>query len=164
MPQSCPTLCNAMVCSPPGSSVHGFPRKEYWSGLPFPSPGDLLNPGMEPTSLVSPALAGGFLTTGATCSSQMLPAPQHTQPTLPIHTLTHYNHPQSVADNTVHSWGRSFHGYQCVKTCIHRHSIIQNSSATLKSPALLSFILPYPSTSGSHLPLHSFYSFAFSMS
>ena len=56
LPQSCPTLCNAMVCNPPGSSVHGFPRKEYWSGLPFPSPGDLLNPGMEPTSLVSPAL------------------------------------------------------------------------------------------------------------
>ena len=34
-----------------------FPRKEYWSGLPFLSPGDLLNPGIKP---VSPALAGGF--------------------------------------------------------------------------------------------------------
>ena len=29
----------------------GFPRQEYWSGLPFPSPGDLLNPGIEPASL-----------------------------------------------------------------------------------------------------------------
>ena len=38
----------------------GFPRQEYWSGLPFPSPGDLLDPGIEPTS---PALAGGFYTT-----------------------------------------------------------------------------------------------------
>ena len=38
----------------------GFSRKESWSGLPFPSPGDLPNPGMEPRS---PALAGGFLTT-----------------------------------------------------------------------------------------------------
>ena len=37
-----------------------FFRQEYWSGLPFPSSGDLLDPGMEPTS---PALAGGFLTT-----------------------------------------------------------------------------------------------------
>ena len=38
----------------------GFPRQVYWSGLPFPSPGDLPNPGMEPTSLMSPALAGRF--------------------------------------------------------------------------------------------------------
>ena len=38
----------------------GFSRHEYWSGLPFPSPGDLPNPGIEP---MSPALAGGFFTT-----------------------------------------------------------------------------------------------------
>ena len=36
--------------------------QEYWSGLPFPSPGDLPNPGIELVSLVSPALAGGFFT------------------------------------------------------------------------------------------------------
>ena len=40
-----------------------FSRQEYWSGLPFPTPGDLPNPGIEPTSHVSPALAGGFFTT-----------------------------------------------------------------------------------------------------
>jgi len=40
----------------------GFSREEYWSGLPFPSPGDLPNPGMESASLASPALAGGFFT------------------------------------------------------------------------------------------------------
>ena len=40
-----------------------FSRQEYWSGLPFPLLGDLLNPGMEPTSPVSPALAGRFFTT-----------------------------------------------------------------------------------------------------
>ena len=44
----------------------GFSRKEYCSGLPWPSPGDLPNPGIEPASLVSPALAGGFFTTSAT--------------------------------------------------------------------------------------------------
>ena len=38
-----------------------FPRQEYWSGLSFPSPGDLPDPGME---LASPALAGEFFTTG----------------------------------------------------------------------------------------------------
>ena len=40
--------------------------QEYWSGLPFPSPGDLPDPGVEPTSLVSPALAGRFFTTSVT--------------------------------------------------------------------------------------------------
>ena len=49
----------------PGTVAHqaflsmGFSRQEYWSGLPFPSPGDLPNPGIKPTS---PALAGRFLT------------------------------------------------------------------------------------------------------
>ena len=38
----------------------GFSWQEYWSGLPFPSPGDLLDPGIEP---MSPAMAGGFFTT-----------------------------------------------------------------------------------------------------
>ena len=42
-----------------------FSRQEYWSGLPFPSPGDLLNPGIEPMSLTSPALACEFFTTRA---------------------------------------------------------------------------------------------------
>ena len=41
----------------------GFPRQEYWSGLPFPSPGDLSDPGIEPVSPAFPALAGGFFTT-----------------------------------------------------------------------------------------------------
>ena len=41
----------------------GFSRQEYWPGLPFPSPGDLLNPGIKSTSLESPALAGGFFIT-----------------------------------------------------------------------------------------------------
>ena len=41
-------------------------RQEYWSGLLFPSPGDLPNPGSEALSLVSPVLAGRFFTTGPT--------------------------------------------------------------------------------------------------
>ena len=41
----------------------GFCRQEYWSGLPFPFPGDLPDPGIEPESPTSPALAGGFFTT-----------------------------------------------------------------------------------------------------
>ena len=44
----------------------GFSRQEYWSGLPFPPPWDLSNPGFKTASLMSPALAGGFFTTSAT--------------------------------------------------------------------------------------------------
>ena len=44
----------------------GFSRHEYWSGLPFPSPGDLPDPGTEPQPLRFPELAGGFFTTNAT--------------------------------------------------------------------------------------------------
>ena len=43
----------------------GFSREEYWSGLPFPPPGDLPDPGIKPVFLASPALAGGFFTTSA---------------------------------------------------------------------------------------------------
>ena len=49
----CPTLCNPMDCSPPGSSVHGFSEQEYFSELPCPPPGDLPNPWTEPLSLMS---------------------------------------------------------------------------------------------------------------
>ena len=41
----------------------GFSRQEYWSGLPFPSLGDLSYPEIKPMSLTSPALAGGFFIT-----------------------------------------------------------------------------------------------------
>ena len=54
--QSCLALWNPMNYSPPGSSVMGFPRQEYWSGLPCSSPGNFSDPGMKP---VSPALADG---------------------------------------------------------------------------------------------------------
>ena len=43
----------------------GFSSQEYWSGLPCPPPEDLSNPGIEPVSLMSPALASGFFTTSA---------------------------------------------------------------------------------------------------
>ena len=58
-----PTLCT-VACQAPLSI--GFSRQEYWSGLPCPTPGDLLDPGIESESLISPALAGGFFTTSST--------------------------------------------------------------------------------------------------
>ena len=57
--QSCPTLCGPMDCSLPGSSVI-FSRQEYRTVLPLPTSGNLPDPGIEPASLASPALAGGF--------------------------------------------------------------------------------------------------------
>ena len=62
----------------------GFSRQEYWSGLPFPSPGDLPNPGIEPATLRSPALADGFFTTSATWESHV-----YTHRNTHTHTHTH---------------------------------------------------------------------------
>ena len=61
--QLCPTLCAPLDHTPPVSLSMEFSRQEYWSQLPFPTPGDRPNPGIEPTSLESPALAGRFFTT-----------------------------------------------------------------------------------------------------
>ena len=58
--QSCPTLCDLMDCTLRAPLSMGFPRQEYWSGLPFPPQGDLPDPGIEPES---PAPAGRFFTT-----------------------------------------------------------------------------------------------------
>ena len=59
--QLCLTLCDPTDCSPPPLSI-GLSQQEYWSGLPFPFPGDLPDPGIEPTSPASPALIGRFFT------------------------------------------------------------------------------------------------------
>ena len=67
--QSCPTLCDPVDCSPPGSTVYGILHaQKYLSGLPFPSARDLPNPRIEP------GLGGGFFTTeppGKPCREQM---------------------------------------------------------------------------------------------
>ena len=70
--KSCPTLCDPMDCSPPGSSVHGILQAGILEWVTFPSPGDLPNPGIELESLMSPALQ--------VCSLPLVP------PGKPIHT------------------------------------------------------------------------------
>ena len=64
--QSCLTLWTMDFLDPEAPLFMGFSRQEYWSGLPCPPPGDLPSPGVEPMSLISPALSGGFFTTSAT--------------------------------------------------------------------------------------------------
>ena len=57
------TLCDPWTVAHQAPLSMGFFRQEYWSELPFPSLRDFLDPGMEPASPVSPALAGGFFIT-----------------------------------------------------------------------------------------------------
>ena len=61
--QWCPTFCNPR--DHPTSQSMKFSRQEYWTGLPFPPPGYLPDPGIEPMFLASSALVGGFFTTSA---------------------------------------------------------------------------------------------------
>ena len=78
----------------------GFPRQEYWSELLFPPPGDLPNPGIEPASLMSPALIGRFFTTSSTWEAQI-------------------NMPNDVYSNPFHnfeSWKELYLPTSCNKT------------------------------------------------
>ena len=75
--QSCLALCDTVDCSPPGSSAQGIPGKNtgMWCHFLFQGifPYLELNPrGIEPTSLVSPALAGGRFTTSATWEAHVV--------------------------------------------------------------------------------------------
>ena len=71
--QSCLTLCDLMHCSLPGSSVHGILQARVLVSSAFPLPGDLSNPGIQPVSLMPPALPGRFFTTSATWEGHAIP-------------------------------------------------------------------------------------------
>ena len=64
--QSCPLIAIPRTVAHQAPPPMEFSRQEYWSGLPFPIPGDLPNPGIRPVSLASPVLTGEFFTNGAT--------------------------------------------------------------------------------------------------
>ena len=66
----CLTLCRLQA-----SLSMGFSRQEYWSGLPCPPSGDLPDPGIEPSSLTYPALAGRLFTTNATWEAPIVRVP-----------------------------------------------------------------------------------------
>ena len=61
--QLCLALCNPMDSRPQAPLSMGFSRQEYWSGLPFPTPGDFPKPQIRPMSLACPTLAGRVFTT-----------------------------------------------------------------------------------------------------
>ena len=64
--QSCPALCDHMDCSLPGSSLHGILQARILEWVAMSSLGNLPNLGIEPVSLMSPALVGGFFTLSTT--------------------------------------------------------------------------------------------------
>ena len=90
--QSCPTLCDPVDCSLPGSSIS---RQEYWSGLLFPCPGDLPNPGIEPRS---PALEADALT-----------SEPPGKPWLTLYKLIFFFSPLSLT-----SWCRNYDLFICI--------------------------------------------------
>ena len=70
--QSCLTLCDPIHYRPPGSPVHEISKQEYLGGFSRPPLGDLPNPAIKLTSLMSPALAGGFFTTSTKWEARIL--------------------------------------------------------------------------------------------
>ena len=64
--QLCLTLCDFIDVAVQAPLFMGYSRQEYWSGLPFLTIADLPDPGVEPKSVMSLSLAGGFFTTSAT--------------------------------------------------------------------------------------------------
>ena len=75
----------------------GFTRQEYWSGLPCPSPVYPPDPGIEPMTLLSPTLAGGFFTTTATWENSWLPSSKIKQIFLSINLASSLAFEQRVA-------------------------------------------------------------------
>ena len=70
--KSCLTLVTPKTIARQAPLSMGFPRQEFWSGLPCPQPGDLPNPGIKPVPPASPVLAGMLFTTSATCKAPVI--------------------------------------------------------------------------------------------
>ena len=83
--QSCPALCHPCTVAHLASLSVEFSTQEYWGGLPFPPPGGLPDPGIEP---VSPELAGGFFTT----EPPRKPPRLRYFPTIPKMCFTFFSH------------------------------------------------------------------------
>ena len=99
--QSCPALVTWWTVAYQAPLPKGSSTQKYWCGLPCPSPGDLSNQGTKPTSLASPALAGGFFTTSATWDApyQSLLYPTETE------TIPPNPNPPAHWNTLVESWG-----------------------------------------------------------
>ena len=108
----------------------GFSRQEYWSRLPFPSPGDLLNPEIEPVSPISAALAGRFFTISATWKDIYMCVCV----CIYIYTYTHAEKPNQMKGNIQSSYfeigkqtkfmlHRKRRKLTLMKICLHNNSL-----------------------------------------
>ena len=97
--QTCPTLCDPMDCSPPGSSVHGILQARILEWVTMPSSGSS-DPGIKPTSLMFPVLAVGLFTTSTTWEARILLRPEEPGGLQPI-GQQRVRHDWS---NLVHTW------------------------------------------------------------
>ena len=149
--QLCSTLCDLMDCSPPGSSVCGFSRQEYWSELPFPTPWALPDSGIKPTS---PALAGRFFTTQTTgktlrmtISTSKLYCPIYLQVEKwkpgsifsfqrNLHTVSHGGCTNSHSHNSVQSFP-SLHILQYIYMYIYIYIYIHTHTYFVYDPVIL---------------------------
>ena len=117
--QSCLTLATPWAVAHQTPLSMGFSRQESWRGWPFPPPGGLPAPGIKPASLMSPALAGGVLTSRSTWEA---PYKRTHICITHTHTYTHTNtHPPKVCwggQDTGLAVGFEFHAsatwYQCL--------------------------------------------------
>ena len=135
--QSCLTLCDSMDCSLPGSSVHGILQARILEWLPCPPPGDFPSPGIEPTSLMSPVLAGKLFTTSATWEALLQ------YKTGVWFQIGCVGDRQAVGSPTMHRSAIPRHSRSC------RHGGRSGRAiSTAASPPALKELLPEPSASG----------------
>ena len=120
----------------------GFPRQEYWNGLPFPSPGDLPDPGIKLESLTSPVLVGGFFTTSATWEA-------------PVNYISSVQFSCSVMSNSLQPHGLQHARLPCPsptpKVCSNSCQSSQWCHPTISSSVLFSSCLQSFPASGSFL-------------
>ena len=151
MLQSCLTLCDpGTIACLPGPSVHEI----RWSGLPCSPPGDLPYPGIEPASLTSPSLAGGFFTTriiwDVSCHGWLISPHKHTVLQARVHCARHSPTLTSLRSHV--SLPLLLH---TLPTCSDHLLSWTGAKGTAWSPSLQSFLPPV------HFPHHFQSNFTF---
>ena len=114
------TLFNSVDCSPPGSSVHGILQEIMLEWVSMPSSRDLPDPGIEPASLMSLALAGRFLTTSSTWKEYISCGfPRESQVSTDVHTC-------------LLCWGRGGFLQKVINTCnIQSYFTLKNKNVAM---------------------------------
>ena len=141
----------------------GLSRQEYWSGLPCPPPRDLPDPGIKAASLSSPALAGGFFTTSATCEAPDL--------TIQFSSVQLLNHVQlfAIPWTAAHQASLSITNSRSLLKLMSIKSVMPSNHLILCCPLLLMpSIFPsirvFSNESAFHIRRPKYWSFRFSIS